>query len=140
MAKEWQNGKFMSGQIDADIPAGASLLIFKNDKKSSDKQPDYHLYAVGEDSSHSAGPTRDRHTSSGPARGQQRQSYASTDSTQRRPARLNSLLKAAIVDGTHSTSLCGRRRDNRPANARRCLNSDFWVIADDSPVAVQHVL
>jgi hypothetical protein len=48
--KDGKKGKFMSGQIDAEMPAGTKLLVFKNDKKNAgDKLPDYHLYAVGAD-------------------------------------------------------------------------------------------
>src|SRR4051812_614139 len=68
--KDGKKGKFMSGQTDAEIPAGAKLLIFKNDKKSSDKQPDYHLYAVNEDGAQAGDAPRDRHSSNGKARGQ----------------------------------------------------------------------
>ncbi len=75
--KDGKKGKFMSGQTDAEIPAGAKLLIFKNDKKSSDKQPDYHLYCVAEDGAEAGGAPQDRHASNGKARGPQTQAATS---------------------------------------------------------------
>lgn len=68
--KDGKKGKFMSGQTDAEVPSGAKLLIFKNEKKSSEKQPDYHLYAVDEDGDHAGDGPTDRHASNGKARGQ----------------------------------------------------------------------
>lgn len=48
--KDGRAGKFMSGETDADIPAGTRLLVFKNTKKvEGDKQPDYILNVAPED-------------------------------------------------------------------------------------------
>ena len=45
--KDGKNGKFMSGDLKDAIPAGAKLLIFKNDRKETPAQPDYTLsYSV----------------------------------------------------------------------------------------------
>lgn len=41
--KEGKNGKFMSGEINEAIPAGARLFCFKNTYKNADNQPDYTL-------------------------------------------------------------------------------------------------
>ncbi len=38
-------GKYMAGKSDEPIPAGSKLLIFKNDRKENDTQPDYQLMA-----------------------------------------------------------------------------------------------
>src|SRR5215207_9180896 len=48
--KDGRNGKFMSGSVQDLIPAGAKLLVFKNDKKRWDKDPDYTLHVADEDS------------------------------------------------------------------------------------------
>lgn len=48
--KEGKNGKYMHGPIDAAIPAGARLFVFKNGFKETEKHPDYVLqYAPPED-------------------------------------------------------------------------------------------
>jgi hypothetical protein len=39
-------GKFMSGQVREAIPKGAKLLVFKNDRKQADNEPDYQLFFV----------------------------------------------------------------------------------------------
>ncbi len=47
--KDGKRGKFMSGETSEAIPAGAKLLIFKNDRKEAgSQQPDYTLFFVGE--------------------------------------------------------------------------------------------
>ena len=74
--KDGKKGKFMSGQTDADIPAGTKLLIFKNDKKSNDKQPDYHLYCVGEDGAGAGDGRGESHQSNGKPRAEHRQTSA----------------------------------------------------------------
>src|SRR5258705_10368869 len=47
--KDGKNGKFMSGAVEDAIPAGAKLLIFKNDRKERDQQPDYQLFVAPAD-------------------------------------------------------------------------------------------
>jgi len=49
--KDGKRGKFMSGEVREAIPAGAKLLIFKNDRKESgSNEPDYSLfYGAAED-------------------------------------------------------------------------------------------
>ena len=42
--KDGSKGKFMAGKVEQEIPAGAKLLIFKNDRKERDNQPDYQLF------------------------------------------------------------------------------------------------
>jgi hypothetical protein len=69
--KDGRNGKFMSGEVEDGIPAGSRLLIFKNDKKENDRQPDYTLYAALGDSQSDGGSPR-RQSASPPARSQQR--------------------------------------------------------------------
>ena len=41
--RDGKNGKFFSGEVDKPIPEGARVFVFRNDKKESDKQPDYTL-------------------------------------------------------------------------------------------------
>ena len=65
--KDGKKGKFMSGQTDEPIPGGAKLLIFRNEKKTTDKQPDYHLYAVAEEGD---GAPRGQRQGNGQSRGQ----------------------------------------------------------------------
>jgi hypothetical protein len=69
--KDGRKGKFFSGQTDAAIPAGAKLLIFRNDKRTSDKSPDYVLYSAPSDSQGDDG-SHHRQSASTPARSQQR--------------------------------------------------------------------
>jgi uncharacterized protein (DUF736 family) len=48
--KDGKSGKkFMSGTVEQEVPAGAKLLIFKNDHKSSDKHPDYTINLADDD-------------------------------------------------------------------------------------------
>lgn len=42
--KDGAKGKYMAGKVEQEIPAGAKLLIFKNDRKERDNQPDYQLF------------------------------------------------------------------------------------------------
>lgn len=42
--KNGKSGKFMSGSIKQTIPAGASVLLFKNDKGDNERRADYKLY------------------------------------------------------------------------------------------------
>lgn len=45
--KDGKRGKFMSGETSEAIPAGAKLLIFKNDRKQAgSNEPDYTLFFV----------------------------------------------------------------------------------------------
>jgi hypothetical protein len=45
--KDGKRGKFMSGQTSEVIPAGAKLLIFKNDRKEAGSNHcDYQLFFV----------------------------------------------------------------------------------------------
>ena len=45
--KAGKRGKFMSGQVSEAIPAGAKLLIFRNDRKEAGSDaPDYSLFFV----------------------------------------------------------------------------------------------
>lgn len=47
--KDGKRGKYMSGETSEAIPAGAKLLIFKNDRKEAgSQQPDYTLFFVDE--------------------------------------------------------------------------------------------
>lgn len=41
--KDGQNGKYMSGQVSEDLPAGAKLLVFKNTYKRDERHPDYTI-------------------------------------------------------------------------------------------------
>ena len=41
--------KFFSGQTSEAIPAGAKLLIFKNDRRENDSQSEYTLFFVNSD-------------------------------------------------------------------------------------------
>jgi len=43
-SKEANGRKFMSGKNDyCLIPPNASIAVFRNDQKKSDREPDYHL-------------------------------------------------------------------------------------------------
>ena len=41
--KDGKNGKYMSGDVKDPIPAGSKLMVFKNDRKRDDRDPDYTL-------------------------------------------------------------------------------------------------
>ena len=47
--KDGQSGKFMSGKTETPIPAGTRLLVFKNDRKQKDSDPDYVLNLATDD-------------------------------------------------------------------------------------------
>jgi hypothetical protein len=67
----------MSGETDAEIPAGTRLLVFKNTRKAKgDKQPDYILNIAPDDPGYES---RGRQSGNGASRGsQQRQAPAHT--------------------------------------------------------------
>jgi hypothetical protein len=44
--KDGKRGKFFSGQVKEDIPAGAKILIFRNDKRENESQPEFTLFFV----------------------------------------------------------------------------------------------
>lgn len=47
--KDGKNGKYMSGTVQEDVPAGAKILVFKNTYKKDDKHPDYTLNVAADD-------------------------------------------------------------------------------------------
>jgi len=47
--KEKDGRKFMSGKLEFAVPAGASILLYKNDRKQQDKHPDYTLHTFEDD-------------------------------------------------------------------------------------------
>lgn len=44
--KEGRHGKYMTGNAKQAVPEGARLMIFKNDRKTTEDQPDYRLCFV----------------------------------------------------------------------------------------------
>jgi hypothetical protein len=73
--KQGRSGTFMSGETDAEIPAGTRLLVFKNTRKTKgDSQPDYILNVAPDDPGYES---RGRQSGNGASRGsQQRQAPA----------------------------------------------------------------
>ena len=47
--KSGKRGSYMTGGTTEPIPAGAKLLVFKNDRKQSDNDPDYTLHLATDD-------------------------------------------------------------------------------------------
>ena len=48
--KEGAKGKFFSGQVREDLPAGTNILIFKNNRKQpGEKFPDYEINVTEDD-------------------------------------------------------------------------------------------
>lgn len=60
--KEGKNGKYMSGTIQEDVPAGAKLLVFKNTYKKDEKHPDYTINVADDERQ----PRDDQHSQAGP--------------------------------------------------------------------------
>lgn len=54
--KDGKNGKYMSGNVTEAIPAGARLLVFRNDHKGGDSDPDYTLNIAIDDDAPSQSP------------------------------------------------------------------------------------
>lgn len=55
--KEGKKGKFMTGNLNSEAMdwiennGPCNLLVFKNDRKESDKHPDYYLFAAPKEDS-----------------------------------------------------------------------------------------
>ena len=56
-----KKGKYMSGKAQENlrIPEGAKLFVFKNNKKESDKHPDYNLMYAAEEQQQEQQPAED---------------------------------------------------------------------------------
>jgi hypothetical protein len=52
--RDGKRGKYMSGSLTEAIPAGAKLLIFKNDRETGPNAPHYTLHIAVDDESPSA--------------------------------------------------------------------------------------
>lgn len=47
--RDGKNGKFMSGTVQEEVPAGAKILVFKNTHKKDEKHPDYTINVAEDD-------------------------------------------------------------------------------------------
>lgn len=47
--KEKDGKKFFSGKMEFALPAGATVLIYRNDRKQQDKHPDYTIHTFEDD-------------------------------------------------------------------------------------------
>ena len=61
--------KYMTGKTDEPIPAGSKLLIFKNDRKETDQQPDYQLMIAAEESKPAPNGVSSANSNTTPAQG-----------------------------------------------------------------------
>ena len=82
-------GKYMAGKSDEPIPAGSKLLIFKNDHKETDDQPDYQLMIATEES---------EPATNGTAQGGQHSAPANTTTPGPSAAQTRAAMAAAPAD------------------------------------------
>lgn len=47
--KEKGGRKYMSGKLEVELPAGTQVFVYRNDRKTEDKHPDYTLNAIIKD-------------------------------------------------------------------------------------------
>jgi hypothetical protein len=47
--KEKDGKKFMSGNMEFGVAAGAQVFVYNNDRKQSEKHPDYTLHVIEDD-------------------------------------------------------------------------------------------
>ena len=47
--KEKDGKRFFSGKMEFELPAGATVLIYRNDRKQQEKHPDYTIHTFEDD-------------------------------------------------------------------------------------------